>query len=166
MVLTLGADQLNVIKWYVDASYTVHPDYKSHTGCMMTMGTGAITTISRKQKLNTKSSTAAELVGADNAMAMVLWTKLFMEAQGFEIVDNILYQDNRSAMLLENNGRKSAGKQSRALNVRYFFITDQISKGNLKVEYCPTETMVGDYFTKPLQGIKFIEFRKAILGYK
>ena len=46
MVLTLGADQLNVIKWYVDASYSVHPDYKSHTGCMMTMGTGAITTIS------------------------------------------------------------------------------------------------------------------------
>ena len=122
--------------------------------------------MSRKQKLNTKSSTAAELVGADDTMTMVLWTKLFMEAQGVEIVDNILYQDNRSAMLLENNGRKSAGKQLRALNVRYFFITDQINKGNLKVDYCPTETMIGDYFTKPLQGTRFTEFRKAIMGYK
>jgi CobQ-like glutamine amidotransferase family enzyme len=43
-------------------------------------------------------------------------------------------------------------------------MTDQINKGNASVEYCPTGQMLGDYFTKPLQGQKFIEFRKAILG--
>ena len=53
LILSLSADNLNVIKWYVDASYAVHPDYKSHTGAIMTMGNGAITSISRKQKLNT-----------------------------------------------------------------------------------------------------------------
>jgi hypothetical protein len=129
LVLTLSADNLNVLKWYVDASYAVHPDYKSHTGGMMTMGQGAITTMSKKQKLNTKSSTAAELVGADDAMTMILWTKLFMEEQGYPITSNILKQDNKSAILLENNGRNSAGKQLRALNVRYFLSQIKSVKG-------------------------------------
>ena len=51
---------------------------------------------------------------------MMLRTKLFMEEQGYKIEGNVLYQDNKSAILLEKNGRKSMGKQSHALNVRYF----------------------------------------------
>jgi len=162
--LILSADDLQVIKWYVDASFAVHPDFKSHTGGSMTMGQGAIINISRKQKLNTKSSTDAELVAADDVATMILWTKLFLEAQGYDITENILYQDNKSAILLEKNGRKSAGKRSRALNVRYFFLTDQVEKGDIKIEYCPTDDMIGDYMSKPLQGKKFIEFRDKIMG--
>ena len=89
---------------------------------------------------------------------------MFMEAQGYRIEKNILYQDNQSAILLEVNGRQSAGKRSRALNVRYFFLTDQVEKGNLEIRYCPTDEMIGDYMTKPLQGNKFRTFRKAIMG--
>ena len=86
---------------------------------------------------------------------MILWTKLFMEAQGYDVTQNILYQDNKSAILLEENGRKSAGKCSHALNIRYFFVTDQIAKGNLTTEFCPTERMTADYYTEPLQGKPF-----------
>ena len=106
--LILSADDLHVIKWYVDASFAVHPDFKSHTGAVMTYGTGAIQTTSRKQKLNTRSSTESELVGADDMATMILWTKLFMEAQGYKIKKNILYQDNKSTILLENNGKRSS----------------------------------------------------------
>ena len=137
--LILSADNLNVIKWYIDASFAVHPDFKSHTGAVMTMGTGAIQSMSRKQKLNTRSSTEAELIGVDDAINMVLWTKLFMDEQGYKIQENKIYQDNMSAILLEKNGRKSAGKRSRALNIRYFFVTDQVEKGNVVVDYCPTD---------------------------
>ena len=59
-------------------------------------------------------------MGADDATTMMLLTKLFMEEQGYKIEENILYQDNKSAILLEKNGRNIMGKQSRALNVRYF----------------------------------------------
>jgi hypothetical protein len=61
---------------------------------------------------------------------MILWTKLFLEAQGYDVDKNIVYQDNKSAILLETNGKKSSGKQTHALNIRYFFITDQVEKGN------------------------------------
>ena len=62
------------IKWWVDASYAVHPDYRSHTGIAMSLGKGTAINVSTKQKINTKSSTEAELVGADDAMPYVLWT--------------------------------------------------------------------------------------------
>ena len=58
--------------------------------------------------------------------------------------------DNKSAILLEKNGKKSSSSRTRALNIRYFFVTDQVEKGNLTIEYCPTDEMLGDFMTKPL----------------
>jgi hypothetical protein len=164
--LTLAADNLTVIKWYVDASFAVHPDFKSHTGGAMTFGQGAVQSISRKQKINTKSSTTAELVAADDVSTMILWTKLFLEEQGYEIEKNILYQDNKSAILLEQNGKRSSSKRTRALNIRYFFLTDQVEKGNLTIEYCPTGEMIADFMTKPVSGVKYGEFRSDIMGFE
>ena len=143
------------LKWYVDASFAVHPDYKSHTGAVMMMGKGAVTSISRKQGLNTRSSTEAELIAADEASGAMIWTKNFLESQGYPVRKNILFQDNKSAILLEKNGKKSAGKRSRHLNIRYFFITDQVEKGNIDIRYCPTEHMDGDYMTKATHGKNF-----------
>ena len=80
------------------------------------------------RKLN-KEDAEAELVGADDVATQILWTKHFMEAQGYMIKDNILHQDNKSTILLQENGRKSAGKRSRALNVRYFFLRTKSRKG-------------------------------------
>ena len=142
-ILTLWADSLHVIKWYVDSSFAVHPDFKSHSGAVMTMGEGAIQSASSKQKLNTRSSCEAELIAVDDMAHRILWSKLFMEAQGYRINKNILYQDNKSTIILHNNGRKSVGKRSRALNIRYFFIADQCEKGNIEVQYCPRKRNVG-----------------------
>jgi hypothetical protein len=163
-VLTLSVDNLNVVKWYVDASFAVHPDFKSQTGAVMTYGQGAMMAMSKKQKLNTRSSTEAELVGVDDAMTLILWTKLFLQAQGYRIDKNILYQDNKSTILLAKNGKRSSSKRTRALNIRYFFVTDQVEKGNLSIEYCPTDEMVADYMTKPLSGAKFRKFKKRLMG--
>jgi len=66
----------------------------------MTLGRGCVLNRSRKQKLNTRSSTEAELVGADDMSQLIFWTKLFMEAQGYEIKHNVVYQDNKSIVLL------------------------------------------------------------------
>ena len=68
-------------------------------------GCGSIISISKKQKLNTKISTVAEFIGADDVMPHMLWTRYFLEAQGYGINKNVLYQYNMSAMLLEKNGK-------------------------------------------------------------
>ena len=77
---------------------------------------------------------------------------------------NIIYQDNKNAILFETNGRASMGKRWCAINVRYFFITDQVEKGNIEIQYCSTNHMIGDFQTKVLQGTKFCEFQKQIMG--
>jgi hypothetical protein len=161
---TLAMDGPCFIRWWVDASYGVHPDMKSHTGATMSMGRGCVYAMSRRQKLNTRSSTEAELVGVNDAMSMILWTRRFLEGQGYTVTDNVLYQDNQSAMLLEKNGKMSSSKRTRHLDIRFFFVTDNVNQKNLRIEYCPTDSMLGDFFTKPLQGTKFITQRDEILG--
>ena len=60
----------NVAKWYVDAALAVHLDFKLHTGGCLTLSeeVGAIVSMSQRQKLNTRSSTEAELMGVDDAV--------------------------------------------------------------------------------------------------
>eukprot|EP00957_Ditylum_brightwellii_P020350 1535681-Ditylum_brightwellii.AAC.1 len=72
---------------------------------------------SMKQRLNTKSSTETELIGVDDAMAHVLWTTYFIEAQGYKMKSAKVYQDNLSAMLLEKNGKWASGKRTKHINV-------------------------------------------------
>jgi hypothetical protein len=130
----------------------------------MTYGAGVPIALSRKQKLNTRSSTEAELVGVDDGVNLILWTKLFLEAQGCSIAVNKVFQDNQSAILLEVNGKRSSSSRTRALYIRYFFITNQVEAGNISIEYCPTKAMVADFFTKPLQGDLFVKFKRFIMG--
>ena len=100
---------------------------------------GSIISISKKQKLNTKGSTEAELIRADDAMPQMLWTRYFPEAQGYGIKNNILYQYNMTTMLLEKNGNKSITKNTKHINVRYYFIKDWVETGDVVIEHCPQE---------------------------
>ena len=98
------------VEWHIDAAFAVHPDFKSHTGAMQHFigGKGAMQNTSAKQKLNTSSSTMAASVGADRVLPMALWTPLFVEAQGHCIDKNKVWQDNRSSILSEKNGKTSS----------------------------------------------------------
>ena len=118
--LTLEASGNGIIKWWVDASYAVHPNMRSHTGATMTLGKGSPYSISSKQKINTVSSTEAELVGISDVMKLIIWTRLFMESQGYSVTDNVLYQDNQSTILLANNGKRSSTRNTKHINIRYF----------------------------------------------
>ena len=161
--LRLSADGSGQLRWWVDASFGVHVDMKGHTGGTLSMGKGSIYSTSAAQKLVTRSSTECEVVGAHDVLPQIIWTANFLKAQGQNISDSILYQDNLSAMFLENNGRASSSKRTRHMNLRYFFIKDQVDNANLAIEHCPTGEMLADFFTKPLQGQLFFKFRDAIM---
>ena len=89
--------------------YAAHDDMRGHTEGTMSMGKYVrilIISIPKKQKINTKRLAEAELIGADDEMPHMLWTRYFLEAQGYGIDGDIFYQDNMSAMLLEKNRNK------------------------------------------------------------
>ena len=80
MPLILGANGTGMLKWYVDGSYGVHLNIRGHSGGGLTMGRGFLITASKKQKLNTQSSTESEVVGVDDFMPGIIWTRNFMKA--------------------------------------------------------------------------------------
>ena len=160
----LEADDLQLVHWWIDGAFATHQDMRSHTGGAMSLGKGVIYGMSTRQKLNTRSSTEAELVAVDDCMSQVLWTCYFLDAQGYSINDCMVYEDNKSAILLEQNGRVSSSKRTRHINIRYYFVTDHANCGEIKLKYCPTTEMLGDYLTKPLQGGLFNKFWDRILN--
>ena len=85
-------------------------------------------------------------------------------SQDYPVQKNVVYQDNMSAMLLENNGRKSSTKRTKHIELRYFFIHDQVQQNKVLIEHCPTLTMRADFFTKPLQGMLFYHLCDLIMN--
>ena len=164
MILSISDNR--VIEWYMDASFTVHEDMHRRTGMNMTLGRGSTSSESVKQKINTGSTTHSEIVAVDDAMPKILWSRYFIEAQGYTVDDVYVYQDNQSAIILENNGLKSVGKGSRHINIKYFFVINNIKDKEIKVIYYPTKEMLADFFTKPLPGVLFVQLRNTILGLK
>jgi hypothetical protein len=163
-VLTLEADNCQTLTWYIDAAFGVHADMRSQTGSVFTMGKGSIISDALKQKVNSRSSTEAELIAVDDEISKVLWTKRFLEWQDFEVKLNIVYQDNTSSMKLENNGKASSGKRTRHFDIKWFYVTDLINRDEVVVKYCPTDDMLGDFMTKPTVGAKFHKFRDQIMN--
>jgi hypothetical protein len=162
IILEPGADLK--VEAYVDASHAIHQDYRSQTGCVITLGRGPIFTKATRQKLNTKSSTESELVGLSDSASQVIWTRDFLIGQGYDIGPAKLYQDNQSTIALVNKGR-STSERTRHIKIRHYWIHDRIQDGEVTVEYKPTGEMVADIMTKPLQGELFRKMRRELLNW-
>jgi hypothetical protein len=149
MLIILKAESLNVIKWWVDASFATHNNCRVHTGATMSLVKGSALGMSKKQKINTRRLTESELGGADDAIPQMMWTRYFLEGQGYNVEECILHQDNMRAMMLQTNGKQSSSKRTKHIRVRYFFIKDQVNNGDITLKHCPTGEMLADHFTKP-----------------
>ena len=162
--LTLSADDLKVIKWYVDASFEVLPDFNSHTGVILTMGQGFMQSVPRKHKLNMSIIQEAGLVAVGYTSVYILWKVLFIEWQGYNIDKNILYQDNESSIMLEVDSKRISGKRIQALSIRLIVMKYKVLKENVHIKYCPTDKMWGYFMTKPMQRSNFRNFKNSVLG--
>ncbi len=130
----------------------------------MTLELRFLVSSSGKQKLNRRSSTESKLVRVDNMMSLIIWSRNFLKAQGYVVVDTILHQDNRSAILLEQNGKISSGKCTKHIAIHYFFVMDKIRAGEISPKWCSTGEMITDFLTKPLQGAMFRKLRDLLMG--
>jgi hypothetical protein len=154
LTLSLSADSISDIIWYIDVSHQTHHDCKGHTGSILTFGHGATTSSSNKHKVPSKSSTESEIIGLHDKAGDVLWTRYFLEAQGYTISSNIVYQDNMSTLSLAKNGYVSSSKCTKHIKAKYFFIRHYHNAQELELRYCPIEQMWANVLTKPAKRIK------------
>jgi hypothetical protein len=155
---------LQAYGWF-DASYAVHDDMKSHTGAIIGLGKGPFWAKSSVQRLNSKSSTEAELIAVSDAAGQLLWTQSFLAAQGYAVKPATIYQDNMSTIALIKNGRSNS-ERTRHIAIRYFFLKDRIDAKEVCVEYLKTGEMIADILTKPLQGDHFRRLRNKLLNWR
>ena len=164
-VRIIGADNLLEMIVMIDSAHAVHDNMRGHTGGITSFGTGVVDQKSSKQKMNTRSSIETELVGTSEYLPKPVYFELFMSAQGYN-PKTILAKDNESEIRMLCNGKKSCTSNSRHVAIKYFWCTDRIEKGNVSVEHCPTEAMLADFMSKPLQGKLFTRFRNVIMGWQ
>lgn len=150
---------------YIDASYGAHDsDGKSHSGAMIGIGEAlSIQVKSSKQKIVTKSSTEAELVAVTDMAGEVMDLQGFIQELGYTCAPPKIYQDNTSTVHLLQNDFVSTSK-SKHVRIRTFWIRERVQEGDVTFEHTPTDQMLADGLTKPLQGSVFKAFRDAILG--
>ena len=95
----------------------------------------------------------------------VIWCRNFLEAQGHSIGPATVYQDNMSTIALVKAG-KSNSSRTRHIAIRFFFVSDRVKSGEIKVEYMRTGEMLADILTKPLQGELFRKLRARLLNWE
>ena len=89
---------------YIDASFAVHADMKSHTAVIITLGAGPIYVESVKQKLVSRSSTEAELIALSDGITHAIWAREWLICQGYTSVPPVIvYQNNLSTKMMKKN---------------------------------------------------------------
>ena len=131
---------------------------------MIGLGGGPVYAKSSSQKINTKSSTESELVALSDSTSQIVWTRNFLQEQGYIMGPAIVYEDNMSTIALVKNGKSNSDK-TRHIAIRYFFIFDRIMNKEISVNYMPTGDMIADVLTKPLQGTLFKKLRDKLLNW-
>ena len=123
------------------------------------MGKGSAINSSNKMKCNTQSSTETELISVHDKLPDIIWSRYFVQCQGYDINEYIVFQDNMSSLSLEKNGRISSLKRTKRIKAKYFLIKDYYDSGEIDLRYCPTDVMWDDVLTKSLQGQTFRDMR-------
>jgi hypothetical protein len=125
---------------------------------------GPVHAKSVKQKIVTKSSTEAELVATSDSANQTLHLRQVLIEQGHPQNEAEVFQDNISCMNLLKKG-KSCSERTRHMSIRYFWLTEKINKGDIKLTHIRTEDMCANLLTKPLQGAQFDRERRLLTNW-
>ena len=131
---------------------------------MIGIGRGPVYANSKTQKLNTKSSSEAELIGISDNSNQVIWSREFVKEQGYNVDPAVIYEDNTSTINMVKNGRSNS-ERTRHIAIRFYFIADRVNAKEIRVEYKRSEDMIADILTKPLQGKQFYNLREQLLNW-
>ena len=138
-------------------------DARSISGLVIMLNGGVVLAKSSTQKLVSTSTTEAEYVSmSDGTKQLMFVSNLAVALNIVQQLPIVMFEDNTSAIAIANG--PVASSRTRHLHIRQHYIREQIAKGYVIVVYCPTEDMIADTFTKPLDRVKFVRFRDMLLG--
>ena len=118
-------------------------DRKSTSGYVFMLSGGAVSWSSKKQKCVALSTAEAEYVALSSASQESIWLRQLMTELGNPLeVPTLIFEDNKAAIAMTNN--PTFHGRAKHIDIKFHFIRDQVSRGTIKLEYCPTDQMLAD----------------------
>ena len=146
-----------------DADYAADKsDRKSTSGYIFTLGGGAVSWASKKQRSVSTSTTEAEYLALSMCSKHAVWIGELLREIGFPQYlgdcawTTQLKGDNQSALALVKNPQ--VNDRTKHIDVAHHHIRDLQGKKKIQIDYIPTDQMVADGFTKPLRKPQFNDF--------
>jgi low affinity Fe/Cu permease len=161
-VIELDGADVSQVRGMIDAAFAQHEDGRSHSGLAVMVGRACVMVKSSKQKIMTKDSTEAELVGLTDMLKHVMKCHEFMVGQGLQMKVPELHQDNTSTIIIATKGSKVW--RNKYMKVREAMVKEMVNDGDVAVRHTRTEDMVADVLTKAMRGWLFKKFSRLIRG--
>jgi hypothetical protein len=143
-----GSMESMMLKGFSDADWGANDTTrKSISGYCFTLGAGAITWSSKKQKSVALSSTEAEYMALTQAVKEAIWLNRLLEDLDHKASGGVpILVDNQSCIALAKNPEFHS--RTKHIDIQYHFIREKVELGVINLEYCPTKQMVADVLTK------------------
>ena len=151
------------VEAYTDASFGTHPDRKSQSGIVCTIGGAPYYCSSSRQSINAKSAAESEMICISDSGTMIQWGQQFLYYQGYvNLPPARIWEDNQATIHNLNRGN-SSGANSRHYEVRYFYIADLARRGIVRVEHLATDEMTADLLTKGVSSDIFARLSRKLM---
>src|SRR3979490_236413 len=160
-----GEENRELFVTYTNADHGGNRDNGRSTGGYVTgVGGGAVDWRSWLQPFVTLSTTEAEFVAAVEAGKAIKWTQNILQEFGYLVNrPSTLLIDNQSALTVAKNPEHHG--RMKHLDLKYFWLRDQVEYGFISPVYIPTSDQVADIFMKALPRVTIEKFR-LLLGLK
>ncbi|KAM0982243.1 hypothetical protein ACFX2A_015487 [Malus domestica] len=164
--LTYSAQANMDLLAYSDADWAAYINTRrSTTGYIVFLGSNPVSWQSKKQGSVSRSSTEAEYKALANAAADVAWIRLVLkDLHMFLPSVPLVHCDNLSTLALCSN--PVFHTRIKHLDTDFHFVRERVQKGDLQVQYIPTEAQIADVLTKGLHSPLFVHHCSNLrLGY-
>ncbi|XP_059635284.1 uncharacterized protein LOC132277441, partial [Cornus florida] len=135
-------------------------DRKSTSGTCHFIGQSLVSWSCKKQNSIALSTAEAEYIAAGSCCAQTLYIKQQLEDFGLYFDHIPIMCDNTSAICISKNPIQHS--RTKHIEIRYHFLRDHVSKGDIDLIFVTTEKQLADIFTKPLQEERFCLLRREI----
>ena len=150
------------LECFVDADWAGDTaDRRSTSGYVCMLNNSIISWKSEKQSVVAQSTTEAELISSNSGAREVIALQRVLNDVGLsQSSPTRIWEDNQGTIALMHNDIKN--KRTKHIEIKWFWIRDQVQSGLVDMRYCPTGDMLADIMTKQLPTSKFEELRTRL----
>ena len=107
------------------------------------------------------STAEAEYMALASATQEAIWLQqLLTDLKSKPNGPMLIFEDNQAAICMAKNAQYHG--RAKHIDIKYHFIREHIAKVTVKLEYCRSEEMIADIFTKGLSAALFTKLRNML----